>query len=142
MNDTGRYHRQAALTYVGLGILVIIITIVAGLTPAGRSNALLELGIGSVFIVLFAVLIYRGWWLVSALLVISNSWRAITYFNDGIGRHMELRPFSITPIEPKPVAFINAILMVIIVIMLARSAWAGYTAWYRARYGRPETSSS
>ncbi|HEX9921576.1 MAG TPA: hypothetical protein VGD99_02845 [Anaerolineae bacterium] len=133
-----RYHRQAAMTYVGLGILVIIITIVAGLTPAGRSNALLELGIGSVFIILFAVLIYRGWWLVSALLVISNSWRAVTYFNDGIGRHMELRPFSITPIEPQPVAFINAVLMVVIVVMLARSAWAGYGA----RYERQETPSS
>jgi hypothetical protein len=136
------YHRQAALTYVGLGILVIIITIVAGLTPAGRSNALLELGIGSIFIVLFAVLIYRGWWPVSALLVISNSWRAVTYFNDGIGRHMELRPFSITPIEPQPVAFINAVLMVVIVVMLARSAWAGYTARYGARYERRESSNS
>jgi hypothetical protein len=133
-----RYHRQAAVTYVGLGILVIVITFAARLVPSGLENPLLDLSIGAVFIIIFAALIYRGWWLLSALLIISNSWRAVTYFNDGIGQHMELLRFSITPIEPRPVAFINAILMVVIVFMLARSAWAGYTA----RYGRPETSSS
>lgn len=132
-----RYHRQAAVTYVGLGILVIAITFAAGLVPAGMENAALDLSIGGVFIIIFAALIYRGWWLLSALLIISNSWRAITYFNDGIGQHMELLPFSITPIAPKPAAFINAILMVVIVFMLARSAWAGYTARYRARYPGP-----
>ena len=132
MTDTLRYHRQAALTYVGLGILVIFITFAARLVPTGRANPLIELSIGAVFIVIFAVLIYRGWWVISALLLFSNTWRAVTYFNDGLGWHMELLPFSITRIEPKPVAFVNAALMAVIVLMLARSAWAGFSAW-RAR---------
>ncbi len=132
MSDVLRYHRQAALTYIGLGVLVIFVTFAAGLVPAGRSNPLIELSIGAVFIVIFAALIYRGWWLISALLILSNIWRAITYFNDGLGWHMELLPLSITQIEPKPVAFVNAALMVVIVLMLARSAWAGFSTW-RAR---------
>jgi hypothetical protein len=121
------------LTYVGLGVLVIFITFVTGLVPAGRPNALIELSIGAVFLVIFAGLIYRGWWLISALLILSNTWRAITYFNDGLGWHMELLPFSITPIEPKPLAFVNAALMVVIVFMLARSAWAGFSTWRAQR---------
>ena len=137
MTDTLRYHRQAALTYVGLGILVIFITFAARLVPTGRANPLIELSIGAIFIVIFAVLIYRGWWVISALLLFSNTWRAVTYFNDGLGWHMELLPFSITRIEPKPVAFVNAALMAVIVLMLARSAWAGFSAW-RAR---PRSSS-
>jgi hypothetical protein len=46
---------------------------------------------------------------------------------------MELLPFSITSIEPKPVAFVNAALMAVIVFMLARSAWAGFSAWRAQR---------
>jgi hypothetical protein len=132
MGHPARYHRQAALTYVGLGILVIFITFAAGLVPAGVENRILEFGLGAVFILIFGALIYRGWWLISALLIISNTWRAITYFNDGLGWHMELRSFSITAIKPHPIAFVNAALMAVIVIMLTRSAWAGFTAW-RAR---------
>ena len=133
MTGTLRYHRQAALTYVGLGILVIIITFVAGLVPAGVENRLLEFGIGAVFVLIFGALIYRGWWLISAVLILSNSWRAVTYFNDGLGRHMELRPFSITEIEPSPVSFVNAVLMAVIVFMLARSAWIGFSDWRSRR---------
>jgi hypothetical protein len=153
--NISRYHRQAALTYVGLGALVIFITFAAGLVPAGRSNPIAELSIGAVFLAIFAVLIYlqpcievlvylqprveserrgvhivvRDWWLLSALLVFSNTWRMVIYFNDGLGWHIELLPFSITRIEPQPVAFVNAALMAVIVIMLARSAWAGFSRW-------------
>ncbi|MBV7337923.1 hypothetical protein KFU94_58775 [Chloroflexi bacterium TSY] len=134
-------HKQAALTYVSLGILVIVITFIAGLVPAGRDNPLLELGIGATFLVIFAVIVYRGWWPVTALLLISNSWRVFTYFNDGLGRHVELRPYSVTPIEPQPVAFINALLMVIIVVMLARSAYVGFTTWHGRRLFNMEQTS-
>lgn len=125
-------HKAAAVTYAGLGLVVILITFAARLVPAGRESAALELAIGAVFIVVFATLIYRGWWPISALLVFSNSWRLFTYFNDGRGLHIELRPFSITPIQPQPAAFFNAALMAIIVFMLARSAWLGFSDW-RAR---------
>ncbi|MGQ0601090.1 MAG: hypothetical protein ACT4QE_05265 [Anaerolineales bacterium] len=116
-----------------MGLLVILITFAAGLVPASQENAIWELAVGSVFIVIFAVLIYRGWWVISGLLLFSNSWRAATYFNDGLGWHMEVLPFSVTGIEPKPVAFVNAGLMVSIVFMLGRSAWAGFTAWRNSR---------
>lgn len=132
MTGTLRYHQQAALTYVGLGLLVIFITFAAGLVPAGVENRIVEFSIGAVFIAVFGALIYRGWWVISALLLISNTWRVITYFNDGLGRHMELRPLSLTKIDPSPIAFVNAALMAVIVIMLARSAWVGFSAW-RAR---------
>jgi hypothetical protein len=133
-------HKAAALTYAGLGVLVILLTFVAGLVPEGRENAAVELGIGAFFIVIFAALIYRGWWPVSAVLIFSNSWRAFTYFNDGRGWHIELRPFSATAVDPQPIAFLNALLMVIIVIMLARSAWHGFSTWRKHPPGGSETS--
>jgi hypothetical protein len=122
-------HKAAALTYGGLGLLVIVITFAAGLVPESRANPVAELMIGAVFLVLFALLIYRGLWPISAVLIFSNLWRVFTYFNDGRGWHVELLPYSVTPIEPQPVAFINAALMTVIVIMLIRSAWIGFTAW-------------
>jgi hypothetical protein len=129
MTDPLRRHREAALTYVVLGLLVIAITFSAGLVPRSRTAQLAELGVGAVFIIVFAVMIWRGWWLLSLLLVFSNLWRAFTYFNDALGRHIELLPFSATSIEPKPIAFLNAALMTAVALMLARSAWAGFTAW-------------
>ena len=129
MADHLKRHREAALAYGGLGVLVIAITFGAGLVPAIRRSAVWELTIGAVFVLIFAGLIYRGWWLVSAALLPSNLWRVVTYLNDGLGQHLELLPFSVTPIPPRPVAFVNGALMAVIVIMLARSALAGYSTW-------------
>ena len=129
-------HKTAAMVYGGLGAVVILITFLAGLVPQGRDNAAIELGFGMVFIVIFALLIYRGWWLVSAFLVFSNTWRVITYFNDGRGVHMEILSLSVTQTQPQPVAFVNALLMVIIVVFLARSAWLGYRKWQSERQER------
>jgi len=132
MANSLRRHRAAALTYVGLGLLVIVITFAAGLVPSSRRGAIWELAVGAIFVVIFAALICRGWWLIAVPLIFSNAWRAFTYFNDGRGWHIEFLPFSVTQIEPKPIAFVNAALMAVIVFMLARSAWAGFSAW-RAR---------
>jgi len=126
-------HKSAALVYAGLGAIVIMITLLARLVPAGRENAVLELGIGLVFLIIFAALIYRGFWPASALLVFSNSWRVFTYFNDGRGVHVEILPFSVTQIQARPVAFVNAALMLVIVFMLARSAWFGFRNWRKQR---------
>lgn len=129
----GSPHRQAAIGYAGIGALVILITLFARLVPASRVNAVLELLIGLAFLMLFAVVIYRGWWPISAALVFSNSWRAFTYFNDGRGVHVELLSGVITPIQPQPIAYLNAALMTLIVILLARSAVTGYAAWRAGR---------
>jgi len=133
MVESLRRHREAALVYGGLGVLVIAITFRAGLVPAIRSGAAWELAIGAVFVVIFAGLVYRGWWPVSAALLPSNLWRVVTYINDGLGQHLELMPFSVTPIPPRPIAFVNAALMAVIVIMLVRSAVAGYSGWRVSR---------
>ena len=126
-------NKQAAIGYAGLGVLVILITFVAGLVPEGRENAVVELSVGATFILIFAVLIFRGWWPVSAALVFSNSWRAFTYFNDGRGQHVELLSLKLTRIEPQPVAFVNAVLMAMIVGLLARSAVFGFVGWRQRR---------
>lgn len=126
---TGDPHKQAAYAYGGLGVLVILITFLGDLVPAERSGAKLELAIGALFIALFALLIYRGWWVVSAVLTVSNSWRVFTYFNDGRGLHVQLLPLQSTRIEPQPLAFLNAGLMLLIVLFLARSALAGWNSW-------------
>ena len=129
----GDPHRQAAVGYGGIGAIVILITLFARLVPESRVNAVVELSIGLVFLMLFAILIYRGWWLVSAALVFSNAWRAFTYFNDGRGLHVELLARVITQIQPQPIAFVNAALMALIVLLLARSAVAGFSAWRAGR---------
>ncbi len=78
------------MAYGGLGVLVIFITFAAGLVPPTRDEAIWQLIIGAFFVLVFAALIYsRGWWLLSALLVLSNSWRAITYVLNGLGLHVE-----------------------------------------------------
>jgi len=126
-------HKAAALAYGVLGVSVIAITFAADLVPPSRMDAIGHLLVGILFVLLFAMLIYRrGWWLLSAFLVFSNAWRAINYLGVGLGLHVELRALSMTPIEPRPVAFVNAALMAVIVCLLVRSAWIGFSDW-RAR---------
>ena len=126
-------HKAAALAYGGLGVLVILITFTAGLVPRTQEDAIWQLVIGAIFVLLFAVLIWRGWWLLAAFLVLSNTWRAINYLHHGLGLHVELRALSVTPIEPRPVAFVNAVAMAFIVSLLARSAWIGFSDWRTRR---------
>jgi hypothetical protein len=125
-------HQAAALAYAGLGVLVIFITFATEMVPRSREDAVWQLVIGAVFVLVFAVLIWRGWWLLSAMLILSNAWRATTYFSAGLGWHIELPALSIRSVEPSPAAFVNAALMAVIVLLLARSAWTGLSDW-RAR---------
>jgi len=85
MTGARRRHRQAAVNYAGLGLLVIAITFAAGLVPRSRTAQLAELGIGAIFIVIFAVLIWRGWWLLSALLVYGYPALAVTLLLGALG---------------------------------------------------------
>jgi hypothetical protein len=126
-------HKTAALAYGGLGGLVIFITFAAELVPRSRADAVWQLVIGAVFVLVFAALLWRGWWLLSAVLILSNAWRATTYFSAGLGLHIDLPTFSITSVEPSPTAFINAALMAVIVLLLARSAWIGFFDWRTRR---------
>ena len=131
-------HKTAALAYGGLGVLVILITFAADMVPQPRADAVWQLVIGAVFVLVFAVLIWRGWWLLSALLILSNVWRATTYFSAGLGLHIGLPAFSITSVEPSPAAFVNAALMAVIVVLLVRSAWIGFSDWRTRRLAERE----
>ena len=126
-------HKVAALVYGGLGVTVIFLTFAAGLVPPTRADAIWQLVIGAVFVLLFAALIWRGWWWLSGFLVASNLWRATNYLSQGLGFHVELRTIDITPVEPRPLAFVNAALMTVVVFLLARSAWIGFSTWHRRR---------
>ena len=112
-------HKAAALAYGVLGVLVIVITFAAGLVPVTREAATGQLLIGAVFVLVFAVLLWRGWWLLSAFLVLSNLWRASNFVSAGL--------------RSEPLAFINAALMAVIVWLLARSAWSGFSTWRTRR---------
>ncbi len=131
-------HKAASLAYGGLGVLVIFITFAADLVPRSREGAIGELVIGAVFVLIFSVLIWRGWWLLSAFLIVSNVWRATNYFGAGLGLHVELPTLSITSVEPRPAAFVNAALMGVIVLLLARSAWIGFSNRRARRLGKRE----
>ncbi len=126
-------HKAAALAYGVLGVLVIVITFAADLVPPTREDAIWQLVIGASFVLPLAVLLYwRSWWLISAFLVVPNVWRATNYFNHGLGLHIDPRALSITAVSPRPIAFVNAGLMAVIVFLLVRSAWIGFSDW-RAR---------
>lgn len=130
-------HKAAALAYGGLGIVVIVVTFAAELVPATRRDAVGSLVVGTGFVLVFAALLYwRGWWLLSALLVVSNLWRATNYVGHGLGLHVDPLGAGITAIPPRPVAFVNAALMAVIVLLLARSARIGFAGWrQRGRVG-------
>jgi hypothetical protein len=126
-------HKVAALAYGGLGVMVIFITFAADMVPESRADAVWQLVIGTLFVLGFAALIWRGWWLLSAFLIVSNTWRATNFFSAGLGLHIELPVFNITPVEPRPAAFLNAALMTVIVSLLIRSGWIGFSDWRTRR---------
>ncbi len=120
-------------------MLVIFITFAADLVPRSREDAVWQLVIGAVFVLVFAVLIWRGWWLLSAMLILSNAWRATNYFSAGLGWQFELPALSIRSVEPRPAAFTNAALMAVIVLLLVRSAWTGFSDWRTRRLTERES---
>ena len=110
-----------------------MITFAADLVPRSREDATWQLLLGAVFVLVFAVLIWRGWWLLSVFLILSNAWRATNFFSAGIGLQIELPALSIRSVEPKPAALANAALMAVIVLLLVRSAWIGFSDWRTRR---------
>ena len=132
--------RQAAISYVGLGATVIILTLVAGTSPQRGVPPLTLLLVGVVFVAAFGVILYAYAWLtrrwlqrgiavLAGILVATNALRALQYFINFLGYRLELnfKPFGIA-IHPSvfhfPVLFlICALLMAGITYMLARAAW-------------------
>jgi hypothetical protein len=140
MTSRATKFRQAAMTYVGMGVVVIALTLLAGTSAQRETPPLIGLLIGAIFIALFGVVIYaydwvmRGWAkrtiaLVTGILVVTNALRMLQYFINFLGYRLELnfRGFSVA-IHPSEFAFpfiflICALLMAGITFMLARAAW-------------------
>jgi hypothetical protein len=132
--------RQAAMAYVGVGILVIILTLVAGTSPQRGTPPLIGLLIGVVFVGIFGVIIYSYAWvtrrwalraiaILTGIFVVTNTLRTLQYFINFLGYRLEInfKTFDLA-IHPSafsfPIVFlICALLMAFITYMLARAAW-------------------
>jgi hypothetical protein len=135
-----RKFRQAAVSYVGLGLIVIALTLFAGTSAARGAPPLVGLLIGATFVGIFGLVIYAYAWterswaqaairVLASILVLSNGLRALQYFVNFLGYRFEIdfRHVSLA-IHPSVFSFpliflICALLMACITYMLARAAW-------------------
>jgi hypothetical protein len=132
--------RQAAMTYVGMGVVVIALTLVAGTSPQRGTPPLVGLLIGAIFIVIFGAVIYsyawvtRGWArrtvaILTGILVVTNALRMVQYVINFVGYRLEISfkalSLAVHPSEFSfPIIFLMcALLMACITYMLARAAW-------------------
>jgi hypothetical protein len=145
--------RQAAITYIGLGVVVIALTLVAGTSPQRGTPPLIGLLIGAIFVAIFGGVIYSYAWMtkggarraiaiLTGILVVPNVLRSLQYFINFLGYRLEIATpttlisgksiFAIgrfgLVIHPSEFSFpilflICALLMTCIVYMLARAAW-------------------
>jgi hypothetical protein len=140
MTSRATKFRQAAVTYIGMGVVVIALTLVAGTSAQRGTPPLIGLLIGAIFIALFAVVIYsyawvtRGWArrtiaILTGVLVVTNTLRMLQYLINFFGYRLELnfRAFSVA-VHPSEFAFpilflLCALLMAGITYMLARAVW-------------------
>lgn len=155
MGEPNRY-RSAGAIYFALGALIMAITVLTpGLASPERRADLVHLLVGLPFFALFALLIAYGdravAWLLRLLrmgadsatrlgsqvreklvmlLTLSALGRTFVFAANGLGWRPSLtwRPFafSLEGIPPMPRMLVNAVLMAIIVVVLARAAWVPF----------------
>ena len=140
MSSRADKFRQAAVTYVGVGIVVITLTLIAGTSPQRGAPPLIGLLIGAIFVAIFGVVIYsyawvnQGWArraiaILTGIFVVTNALRTFQYFMNFLGYRLELNfrgpTIAVHPSEFSfPIIFlICAVLMAIITYMLARATW-------------------
>jgi hypothetical protein len=140
MSSRANKFRQAAVTYVSVGIVVIALTLVVGTSPQRGAPPLIGLLIGAIFVAVFGVVIYsyawvtKGWArraiaILTGIFVVTNALRTFQYFINFLGYRLELN-FAAPTIAVHPSEFsfpliflICALLMAGITYMLARAAW-------------------
>jgi hypothetical protein len=140
MSSRADKFRQAAATYVGVGIVVIALTLVAGTSPQRGSPPLVGLLIGAIFVALFGVTIYSYAWVtrdwarraivtLTGIFVVTNTLRMLQYLINFAGYRLELH-FRVPPIAIHPSEFsfpliflLCGLLMACITYMLARATW-------------------
>jgi hypothetical protein len=132
--------RQAAVTYVGVGVIVIILTLVAGTSAQRGAPPLIGLLIGATFVAIFGVMIYAYAWvtktwarriiaILTGIFVVTNTLRTLQYLINFLGYRLEINFKALgLAIHPSEFSFpliflICAILMAGITCMLARAAW-------------------
>jgi hypothetical protein len=140
MSSRADKFRQAAVTYVGVGVVVIALTLIAGTSPQRGTPPLVGLLIGASFVAIFGAVIYsyawvtKGWArraiaLLAGILMVTNALRMLQYLINFAGYRMELKikelSIAIHPSEFSfPIIFlICGLLMAGITYMLARAAW-------------------
>ena len=128
------------MTYVGVGIVVIVLTLIAGTSAERGTPPLIGLLIGAIFVVIFGVVIYaygwvtKGWArraiaILTGIFVLTNALRALQYLVNFLGYRLELNLRAINiAFHPSEFSFpmiflVCALLMVGITYMLARAAW-------------------
>jgi hypothetical protein len=132
--------RQAAMTYVGVGVIVIVLTLIAGTSPQRGTPPLIGLLIGAIFVAIFGMVIYSYAWvtkrwvrrtiaILTGVFVVTNALRTLQYLLNFVGYRLEInfRAFSLA-LHPSEFSFpiiflVCAILMAGITYMLARAAW-------------------
>ncbi len=121
-----KFH-QAALTYAGIGILVVLLTLLFAV-PARKASLLLYLAPGIFFVLIFALLIYKNFRKLTMALCFLAGLRTVLFMLNFFGIHVEY-PFlgfrvHVLMTQPfRPIFLINSLLMVLIAYMLARAAW-------------------
>ena len=128
------------MTYVGVGIVVIALTLIAGTSPQRGSPPLVGLLIGAIFVAIFGVIIYSYDWVTSVwarriiviltgIFVVTNTLRMFQYLINFVGFRLELHfKAPLIAIHPSEFSFpliflICGLLMGCITYMLARATW-------------------
>jgi hypothetical protein len=139
MSSRADKFRQASVTYVGVGIVVIALTLIAGTSPQRGTPPLVGLLIGAIFVAIFGVVIYsyawvtQGWArrtiaILTGIFVVTNALRMLQYLINFVGYRLELNFKALTiAVHPSEFSFpiiflICALLMACITYMLARAA--------------------
>ena len=119
--------RQAALTYAGIGILVVLLTLLFAV-PARKASLLLYLAPGIFFVLIFALLIYKNFRKLTMALCLLAGLRTLLFMLNFFGIHLGSPffgfRFHVLMTQPfRPIFLINSLLMALIAYMLARAAW-------------------
>jgi len=140
MSSRAEKFRQAALTYVGIGGVVIALTLVAGTSPQRGTPPVVGLLIGAIFVAIFGVVIYsyarvtKVWArriiaILTGIFVVTNALRMLQFLINFVGYRLELNFKGLTiAVHPSEFSFpiiflICALLMACITYMLARAAF-------------------
>jgi hypothetical protein len=141
METTERKFRQAAITYVGLGILVVLLTLGVGV-PERKAAEVRSLIPAVVTVGLLGAMIYfalvvsrrsralgKIFVFLIKLFVVTSSLRAFNFLINFFGLRVEphFGPFTLhfhpSQFTFHPVFLVNALLTAFIAYMLARAAW-------------------